>query len=436
MPSRRTRALTDPLPALPTELSPVPVVFHASTWEVEDSAHLADLLSGERRGYSYARVDSPTADAFAAAVRDLEGGAHAQAFSSGMAAISTTMLALVSAGDEIVAPHSLYGNTASLLTGLLARLGVQVVWADLAEPASVRDAIGERTRLVWAETMANPSMRMADLPGVAAVCRAASVPFAVDSTFTSPAMLRPLEHGVDLVVHSATKYLGGHSDATGGLVVGGPGAAELMRRIRATRIDLGGVLAPDEAYLLHRGLATLDLRVGRACATASTLAAALVADPRVVQVDHPSLVGHQAHELAHALCDDGRYGAVLTVTPRGGRAAGRAMLDALRLIPQATSLGGVHTFASHPASTSHRQLDDAGLERAGILPGGVRVTVGLEDAEDLLADLQAALGSAVGGSAGEGSAGEEVADDGSDNGVDDTVGGVPAGLPGPAPART
>ena len=391
MPSPRTRALTTPLAALPAERSPVPPVFHATTWEVENAAHLAELLSGARQGYSYSRVDSPTSDAFATAVMGLEGGAFAQPFGSGMAAISSTMLALLSAGDEVVAPHSLYGNTASLLTGMLARLGIVVVWADLADPASVQSALSPRTRLVWAETMANPSMRMADLPGVAAVCRAAGVPFAVDSTFTSPAMLRPLEHGVDLVVHSATKYLGGHSDATGGVVVGGADAGELMARIRAARIDLGGVLAPDEAYLLHRGLATLDLRVGRACATASALAA----DDRVEQVDHPCLPGHQAHALAHRLCDEGRYGAVLTVTPRGGRAAGLAMLDALRLIPQATSLGGVHTLASHPASTSHRQLDDEGLARAGICPGGVRIPVGLEDAQDLLADLQQALAVAV-----------------------------------------
>jgi len=395
VPSPRTRALTTPLAALPAERSPVPPVFHATTWEVENAAHLAELLSGARQGYSYSRVDSPTADAFATAVMGLEGGAFAQPFGSGMAAISSTMLALLSAGDEVVAPHSLYGNTASLLTGMLARLGIVVVWADLADPASVQSALSPRTRLVWAETMANPSMRMADLPGVAAVCRAAGVPFAVDSTFTSPAMLRPLEHGVDLVVHSATKYLGGHSDATGGVVVGGADAGELMARIRAARIDLGGVLAPDEAYLLHRGLATLDLRVGRACATASALAAALAADDRVEQVDHPCLPGHQAHALAHRLCDEGRYGAVLTVTPRGGRAAGLAMLDALRLIPQATSLGGVHTLASHPASTSHRQLDDEGLARAGICPGGVRIPVGLEDAQDLLADLQQALAVAV-----------------------------------------
>jgi cystathionine gamma-synthase/O-acetylhomoserine (thiol)-lyase len=252
----------------------------------------------------------------------------------------------------------------------------------------VAAAITPRTRVVWAESFANPTMLMADLPALAKIAHSAGALLAVDSTFASPAMLRPLQWGADLVVHSATKYLGGHSDATGGVVVGEP---DLMRGIRAARVELGPALAPDEAYLLHRGLATLDVRVARQCATASTIAAALVDHPALARVDHPSLPGHPSHKVAIRLCDAGRFGAVMTLSPQGGRAEGMAFVDRLRTIPQATSLGGTHTTASHAASSSHRQFDDAALLAAGLLPSGVRLSVGLEDPQNLLVDLTTAL---------------------------------------------
>ena len=370
----------------------VPPVLHASTYVVDSAQELADLLDGRASGYSYARIDNPTADAFAAAVAALETPADGslsptgQAFASGMAAISTTLLALLEPGDHVVAPASCYGGTYALLRGTLARFGVTTTFADQSRTEAMAAAITPRTRVIWAESFANPTMLMADLPALAQI--AADATFVVDSTFASPAMLRPLEWGADLVVHSATKYLGGHSDATGGALVGRP---ELVERVRAARVELGPVLAPDEAYLLHRGLATLAVRVQRQCGTASTLASALASHPALERVDHPSLPGHPSAELARRLCDCGRYGGVLTLSPRGGRAAGMAFVDGLREIPQATSLGGVHTTASHAASSSHRQLDDAALLAAGLLPSGVRVSVGLEPADLLLADLAQAL---------------------------------------------
>jgi cystathionine gamma-synthase/O-acetylhomoserine (thiol)-lyase len=364
-------------------------VLHASTYVVDSAQDLADLLDGRLDGYSYARIDNPTADAFAAAVAGLEapdGSATAQAFASGMAAISTTLLALLQPGDHVVAPASCYGGTYALLRGTLARFGVSTTFADQSSVAAMAAAMTPRTRVVWAEAFANPTMVMADLPALAAV--AGDATFVVDATFASPAMLRPLAWGADLVVHSATKYLGGHSDATGGIVVGRP---ELVERVRAARVELGPVLAPDEAFLLHRGLATLDVRVARQCETAAALAAALDGSPLLERVDHPSLPGHPSAEVARRLCDPGRYGGVLTLAPRGGRQAGMAFVDALRTIPQATSLGGTHTTASHAASSSHRQLDDAALLAAGLLPSAVRVSVGLEPADALLADLTQAL---------------------------------------------
>ena len=374
----------------------VPPVMHASTYVVESAQELAGLLDGTREGYTYARIDSPTADAFAAAVAALEDPGEStvvgQAFASGMAAISTTLIALLSPGDHIVAPASCYGGTFQLLRNTLARFGVVTTFADQSDLQAMAGAVTERTKVVWAESFANPTMLMADLPALAEIAHGAGALLAVDSTFASPVMLRPLSWGADLVVHSATKYLGGHSDATGGAVVGKP---ELMHRIRAARVELGPVLAPDEAYLLHRGLATLEVRVDRQCATASFLAASLAHHPALARLDHPSLVSHPSHQVAKRLCSPGSYGAVMTLSPRGGREAGMAFADRLQTIPQATSLGGTHTTASHAASSSHRQLDDAALAAAGLLPSGVRLSVGLEDPGELLADLTQALDSLI-----------------------------------------
>jgi cystathionine beta-lyase/cystathionine gamma-synthase len=377
----------------PKQDSLVPPVHHASTYVVDSAAELAGLLDGSIEGYSYARIDNPTADAFAqsvAALEDVGGLARGQAFASGMAAISTTLLALLQPGDHVVAPASCYGGTYQLLRGTLARFGIETTFADQSDARAMAAAMTERTKVVWAEAFANPTMLMADIPALAEIAHARGALLCVDATFASPAMMRPLEHGADLVLHSATKYLGGHSDATGGAVVGEPG---LMGRIRAARVELGTVLAPDEAYLLHRGLVTLDVRVARQCATATTLASALEKHPALERVDHPSLQSHPSHAVALRLCDPGRFGGVLTLSPFGGRVAGMAFVDALGTIPQATSLGGAHTTASHAASSSHRQFDDDALLAAGLLPAGVRLSVGLEDPDALLADLTQALDS-------------------------------------------
>jgi len=271
---------------------------------------------------------------------------------------------------------------------VLDRFGVRTSFVDGSDLDAVRSAIRPETTVLWCETLANPTLSVADLPGLAAIARAAGITSVVDSTFTSPAMCRPLEHGIDVVVHSATKYLGGHSDATGGVVVGPP---ELMARIRHDRVDLGGMLAPDEAFLLHRGLATLPLRVDRHCGSALTVANALAEHPAVLRVDHPGLPSHRDHALAGTLFDAGRYGGIVTLTVRGGRDAGMALCDGLRLVDIATSLAGTHSKISHVASTTHRQLSAQALAAAGIGPGTVRISVGLEDPEDVVADFAQSL---------------------------------------------
>jgi cystathionine beta-lyase/cystathionine gamma-synthase len=405
-PGEHTRAVHLPPAPQPGQRALGQAVWRSSAYAFGDSAEYADVLGGDRAGYAYARVANPGADGFAAAVAALEGGARAEpgasdpvvgeAFTSGMAAITASLLALTEAGAHVVAPTEVYGGTYGLLTGLLARFGVETTFVDTTDPAAVAAAVRPgRTRVVYAETLANPTTAVADLPGLAAVASEAEAVLVVDSTFASPVVCRPLEHGADLVLHSATKYLGGHSDATGGVVVGRPA---LMGAVREVRVETGGVLAPDEAFLLRRGLATLVLRVDRQCRTAAALAAALAGDPRVARLDYPGLPDSPHRARACRLFrrgDDGpRFGAVLTVTPDGGREAGQAFADRLRLASVATSLGGVHTVAGHVASTSHRQLGDEALAAAGIDPGAVRLSVGLEDPADLVADVAAALDAA------------------------------------------
>lgn len=386
-----------PLPE-PLEQRPLGLPVHrTSTFAFATAEDYADVLGFRKPGYSYSRIENPTVVAFARAVAALEGHGvdgpvAADAFASGMAAIATVLLTFCRAGANVVAPRALYGGTYGVLTADLARFGVETRLVDGDDLGAVRAAVDADTAVLWAETLANPTMAVADLPALAGIARGSGVPLVVDSTFASPAVCRPLEHGVDLVVHSATKYISGHSDVTGGVVVGRPA---LVERVRGVRINVGGSLSPDDAFLLHRGLATLPLRVERQCASALAYAQALSGHPRVARVDYPGLPGHRDHELARRLFDSGpagpRYGAVVTVTPAGGRPAGLQFCDGLRLATIATSLGGHHTVVSHAASTTHRQFDDAALAAAGIDPGAVRVSIGLEDAGDLIADAVHAL---------------------------------------------
>jgi O-acetylhomoserine/O-acetylserine sulfhydrylase-like pyridoxal-dependent enzyme len=397
--AENTRAVHSPRPDLGAIRALGLPTYRTTAFEFDRTEDYADVLGDRKAGYSYSRIDNPTADSFALGLAALEahGLDHrvaAQPFASGMAAISTVFLALAGAGRHIVAPAAVYGGTYGLLTHVLGRFGVELTFVDMTDLDAVRAAIRDTTSVVWAETIANPTTAVTDIAGLAATCHDAGIPLCVDSTFAPPPVCQPLRWGADVVVHSATKYLGGHSDVTGGAVVGD---VELVSRVRAARVDLGGSLAPDEAFLLHRGLATLPLRVSRHCATALAVAEALAGHPMVERIDYPGLADHPQHALAGKQFDSGpdgqRYGAILTITPRGGRAAGFTLADAMAIAKVATSLGGVHTVVSHVASTTHRQFDDAALLAAGISPGAVRVSVGLEDADDLISDIAGALDS-------------------------------------------
>ena len=392
-----TRAVHLPAPPTPAQEPLGTPVYRTAAFAFDTAEEYRAVLNDEMPGYSYSRIDNPTVDAFARAVAALEGvnlprWPAAQAFASGMAAISGVFWTFARAGAHVVASSAVYGGTYSLLRNVVSRFGVETDFVDITDLDQVRAAIRPTTRIVYAETIANPTTAVADLRKLADIAHDAGALLVVDSTLAPPVICRPLEHGADLSIHSATKYIGGHSDVTGGVVTG---QIELITQLRATRIDTGGSLSPDDASLLRRGLETLPVRVRRACATASVFAATLARHPAVAYVDYPGLPTHPGHELARRMFDAGpegvRFGAIVTVTPYGGREAGLAFVSKLRLAAPATSLGGTHTKVSHVASTTHRQLDDRALAAARIDPGAVRFSIGLEDAEDLISDAYVAL---------------------------------------------
>ena len=396
-PGENTRAVHLP-PTPDTAQRPLGTpVYRTAAWAFSSPEEYAAVLSDQVPGYSYSRIDNPTVDAFARAVAALEGAnlqrwPAAQAFASGMAAISGVFWTFARTGAHVVASNAVYGGTYSLLRNVLTRFGVETDFVDITDLDAVAAAMRPATRVVYAETVANPTTAVADIARLAEIAHARGALLVVDSTLAPPVICRPLEHGADLVLHSATKYIGGHSDVTGGVITG---ALELITQIRTTRIDTGGSLSPDDAFQLRRGLETLPVRVRRQCATASVFAATLSRHPAVAAVDYPGLPTHPGHELARRMFDSGpegvRFGAIVTVTPHGGREAGLAFASRLRLAAAATSLGGTHTVVSHAASTTHRQLDDRALAAAGIDPGAVRFSIGLEDSEDLISDAFVAL---------------------------------------------
>jgi len=368
-------------------------IYQSATFSSHDADELAAVLTDQRPGYAYSRIDNPTTAALAAAVAELEGGEAGVSFATGMAAIHAALVALVSAGDRIVSTRAVYGSTRALQANVLGRLGVTTEYVDVTDHAAVEAALAAApVRVLYAETISNPTIVVADIAALAAIARRHGATFVVDNTFASPYLCRPLELGADLVIESATKYLGGHSDVLAGIVAGSP---ELVRRVRDVQVDTGGSLAPLAAFLVLRGIATLAVRMERHAATAAALAAWLERQDGVVRVHHPSLPSHPQHALAARQLTLG--GGMLAVELAGGRPAGAAFIDALTVTELTASLGSVHTMVVHPPSTTHRQLDDRALAAAGIAPGLLRISAGLEDVDDLVADFETALAAARAG---------------------------------------
>jgi len=344
------------------------------------------VVTGERHGYYYGRNSNANRELFERAVADLEGAGAGVATSSGMAALHAAILALAPKPTTIVATRELYGGTASLLRQDLAASGYEVVFLDMTDLDEVRRAMGS-AGLVLAETITNPLCGVPDLEAIGAMSRDRKVPLLVDNTFATPLLLKPLELGATAVMHSATKYLGGHSDIVAGIVVGDTAT---MGAVRARSARTGTQLSPFDAWLAVRGLRTLDVRMRRHSENSLTLAQALVSVRGVKAVHHPLLDGSASREVAQRLLPNGA-GGMMAFDLEGGRPAVQSMLDRFQLVRFAASLGGVETTVSYPEITSHRSMSAAERTALGVGPGTVRVSAGIEDPDDIVADFAQAL---------------------------------------------
>jgi cystathionine beta-lyase/cystathionine gamma-synthase len=370
---------------------PVSVPIHPSaTWGTDASAEIGDLLTDAVPGYVYGRYDNPTSTALHAVVASLHDAPAAWSAGSGTAAIHATLEALRGDG-RVLATSLLYGGTWALLRRLERDAGWRVDHAPLLTADDLRAALTDEHTVVHVETIANPSTAVADLPALAQVCRERGVALVVDNTFASPVLCRPVPLGASAVVESATKFLGGHGDVVAGVVAG---SEDLVARVRDQIIELGAPLGPFDAWLVIRGIQTLALRVRQASANATAVAAELVQGPggAVRAVHHPSRPDHPQHGSVDRLLS-GLPGALLSFD-LGSRASAEAFVDACEVFVRAASLGGTHSLVLHPASTTHRQLDEDALRAAGLGAGTVRMSVGIEDAEDLVADVRRALAAA------------------------------------------
>ncbi|MEV4009974.1 aminotransferase class I/II-fold pyridoxal phosphate-dependent enzyme [Nonomuraea angiospora] len=382
-----TRTVHVPQPVIEGSRPITVPIYQTSGFIFDDPAVMADAMGRADGPFVYGRYTNPTVRSLEEAVSGLEGGVGAIATGSGMGAINTVLLGLLKPGDHLIAQKSLYGGTAAMINDLVGRFGITVTYVPENDPAALRAAVRPETRLVYLETISNPMTLVADLPGMCAAARELGILSVVDNTFATALLCRPIEHGADIVVHSTTKYLSGHTDVVGGLAVFA--STELYEKVWHFAIELGASADPFAAWLSLRGLQTLALRMERHCSNARLLATRLASHPAVTAVHWPGLATHPSHDLAGKLLSD--FGGVLSFDLAGGRAAGEKFMSSVRLMLLAPSLGGVETLVMHPATTSHRSLSAGELARHGIGEGTVRIAVGIEHPEDLWADVAQAL---------------------------------------------
>jgi len=383
--------------ARPSEVHQIPAsvpIYQTATWRFETQDEYAGVLSFERPGHSYGRgYGNPTVEAFEAVMADLEGTEAAFAFSSGMSAIHAVSLTLAGAGDRIVTSRELYGGSYALFSKVLPRCGIGVQEVDPHDLEAVRAAL-PGAAFFYVETIANPLCTVADLQALASSCREAAVPAVIDNTFASPWLCNPAALGFDFVVHSATKYIAGHSDVVAGVVCC---SRQDRSRLQQVSIEVGGAMQPFDAWLAIRGLQTLEVRLERQCRSALALAEMLEGESDVSAVHYPGLVTHPHHERALQLLRPGHFGGMLSVELSGGLEGAAAWCEALSTAWIGASLGGTHTLVTHPASTTHRQVAKSERAARGLADGLVRVSTGLENTEDLLADFSQAFRAVRGG---------------------------------------
>ena len=365
-----------------------PPLHLTSTFAFETAEAGGEMFAGERPGHIYSRISNPTCDLLEQRIATLEGAEAGLALSSGMGAITATLWTLLSPGDEVIVDKTLYGCTFAFMQHGLAKWGVTITHADMTDPENLRAIISDKTRVVYFETPANPNMRLVDIAAVSDIAHASGATVVVDNTYATPYLTRPIEHGADIVVHSATKYLGGHGDVVAGLVVG---SLEQVTEIRLVGMKdmTGAVMAPFNAMLILRGLKTLALRMDRHCASAQVVARWLEAHPAVNVVHFPGLESFAQHAVAEGQMD--QPGAMIAFEVDGGIAGGIAMMNRLTMIQRAVSLGDAETLIQHPASMTHSTYTPEERAEHGISDGLIRLSVGLEEVEDILADLGKAL---------------------------------------------
>ncbi|HTT36432.1 MAG TPA: O-acetylhomoserine aminocarboxypropyltransferase [Burkholderiales bacterium] len=395
-------------------------IYFTTSYVFKDTEHAASLFNMERGGHVYSRITNPTNAVLEERVAALEGGVGAIATASGQAAMHLAIATLMGAGSHIVASRSLYGGSHNLLRYTLPRFGIQTTFVDPRDPNAFRAAIRPETRLLFGETLGNPGLDVLDIPRVSDVAHDAGLPLLVDSTFTTPYLMRPFELGADLIFHSATKFLGGHGVAIGGVLVDGgrfdwdksgkfptltepyegfhdmvfteesTTAAFILRARREGLRDFGACMSPQNAFQILQGVETLGLRMQRHVDNTRKVASFLRQHAAVEAVSYPELADHPDHELARRLLPRG-CGAVLSFNLRGGRPAGKRLIETLKVFSHLANVGDAKSLVIHPATTTHYRMDDAALRAAGITEGTVRLSIGLEDPDDLVEDLDRAL---------------------------------------------
>ncbi|HKI78166.1 MAG TPA: aminotransferase class I/II-fold pyridoxal phosphate-dependent enzyme [Ignavibacteriaceae bacterium] len=365
----------------------VPPIYQTSTFKFESAQHGASLFTGEQKGYIYTRMANPTVEAMENSIAELEGGFKALGCGSGMAAIHTVFASLTEAGDHILCSAAVYGPTTTLLNTVMKKFGVDSTIVDTTNVEAVKKAIKPNTKVLYVETPGNPTLAITDLKAMAEIAHSNNAKLVVDNTFMSPALQRPFEYGADVVLHSLTKFLNGHADVIGGVVV--VNDEDTYKAFRKVLNQTGGVIDPFNSFLVHRGLKTLALRMKKHCESATAIAEYLEKHPKVKSVSFPGLKSHPQYEVGQKQHDG--PGGMITFELKGGFEAGQILMNSVKLCQLAVSLGGVESLIQHPASMTHFSMGKEGREAGGITEGLVRLSVGIENVNDIIADLEQGL---------------------------------------------